>query len=94
MIGNLRELLVEILHTKEGAKVAVLCAMYGSVKDRKAIIKSFKGYVPAVAKEEFGNMALLAILNVTDDTQLVQKTIIQVPNSYQIVFMFFFFFNF
>ena len=35
---------------------------YGTAKDRKAIIKSFKTYVPKIAKEEFGYLVLIGIL--------------------------------
>ena len=36
------------LHTKEGARVAMLALIHGTAKDRKAILKSFKTYVAKV----------------------------------------------
>ena len=35
---------------------------HGTAKDRKAIIKSLKGFMVKTAKEEHGRMALLAML--------------------------------
>ena len=36
---------------------------YGTAKDRKAIIKSFKTYVPKIAKEEFGYLVLIGTIS-------------------------------
>ena len=48
------------------------------VQDRKVIVKSLKGHVLKVCKEEAGHMALLAIFDSVDDTVLVQKVILDV----------------
>ena len=50
LIVHLKEVLIEMLHTKEGSRVAIRVIGYGNASDRKAIIKSFKGYVDRVAK--------------------------------------------
>ena len=80
MIALVRERLVEILHTKEGARATVKCIWHGRPKvrggaggshaptpgcrlpvarvhcllapnqDRKAIVKSFKGFVKKICK--------------------------------------------
>lgn len=39
MTQTLRDHVVHILHTKEGAQIGSWCVTYGSPKDRKAIIK-------------------------------------------------------
>jgi pumilio family protein 6 len=65
-----------ILHTKEGSRIAVYCVNYGNAKNRKAIIKSFKGLVPRICKEEFGHVVLLRIFDVVDDTVIVNKIIL------------------
>jgi pumilio family protein 6 len=72
--------LVEILHTKEGSKVAMLCLAHGSAKDRKVIIKSFKPYIMKIAKEQFGHLVLLAAFDTVDDTVLLRDNIISVTH--------------
>jgi hypothetical protein len=39
MAQTLRDHVVHILHTKEGAQIGAWCVTYGSPKDRKAVIK-------------------------------------------------------
>lgn len=70
-------LLVRMIHTKDGAKVGLTCVLRGSTKERKKIVKALKGHVCKVAREEFGHVVLLAILDVVDDTTLVAKCIIK-----------------
>ncbi|XP_028404711.1 pumilio homolog 3-like [Dendronephthya gigantea] len=76
MIEAVREQLVMILHTSEGAKVTMSCLWHGTPKDRKVIVKSLKGYVTKICKEEYGHLVLLALFDCVDDTVLVQKVII------------------
>ncbi|KAI0244124.1 Pumilio y domain member 6 [Massospora cicadina] len=76
IIGQLKELVVEILHTKEGANVATKCFLYGSAKDRKTMVKSFKPFVTKIAMEEYGHVVLLQLFDVVDDTTLVDKNIL------------------
>lgn len=76
MIEAVREQLVLILHTSEGARVAMSCLCHGTPKDRKVIVKSFKSYVIKICKEEYGHLTLLALFDSVDDTVLVQKVII------------------
>eukprot|EP01125_Pyxidicula_operculata_P002007 TRINITY_DN11986_c0_g1_i1.p1 TRINITY_DN11986_c0_g1~~TRINITY_DN11986_c0_g1_i1.p1 ORF type:complete len:649 (-),score=194.09 TRINITY_DN11986_c0_g1_i1:182-1993(-) len=77
MIEFLRESIVNILHTKDGAHVGVLCVAYGKSKDRKFIVKSFKGYGTKIAKEEYGHQVLLASSVYVDDTVLFGKTVLK-----------------
>ncbi|KAJ9059187.1 Pumilio y domain member 6 [Entomophthora muscae] len=76
IIGQLKELAVEILHTREGADVTAKCLLHGSAKDRKAIVKSFKPFVAKIAKEQYGHVVLLQLFDVVDDTTLVDKNIL------------------
>ena len=58
---------------------------YGTAKDRKAIIKSFKTYVPKIAKEEFGYLVLIGIsfLRFSSTMNLMNFTSVLFPqNSY------------
>jgi len=75
MIEVLKDGVVHILHTKEGARVAMNCLWYGTTKDRKSIIKTFKTYVTKICKEEYGHLVLLALFDVIDDTVLVKKAL-------------------
>ncbi|GAB6019665.1 hypothetical protein CHUAL_001220 [Chamberlinius hualienensis] len=77
MIEAIREKVVEILHTKDGTRVALQCVWHGTAKDRKALIKSLKGHVNKVCMEESGYLVLLSIFDCVDDTKLVQKVIIE-----------------
>lgn len=76
MIRALAGSLVEMVHTKDGARVAMQCIWHGTAKDRKTIIKSFKTYVAKMAREEHGHMVLLSIFDCVDDTKLVEGVVI------------------
>jgi pumilio family protein 6 len=76
MIEGLREVGVEMIHTREGAKVNLHCVWHGTAKDRKVYVKSLKNYVVKICKEEHGHLVLLGIFDSVDDTVLVIKNII------------------
>ena len=71
-----RDVCVHIVHSHDGARLAMNAIWHGSAKDRKAIIKSFKTFMVKTAKEEHGHMALLAMLDSVDDTKLVGKSVL------------------
>jgi hypothetical protein len=76
------------LHTREGARVALLCLWLSDAKGRKAIIKTMKPYVVKVtsdncmcscvqvALEEYGHVVLMGLFDCVDDTVLVRKSIV------------------
>ncbi|KAJ2779188.1 Pumilio y domain member 6 [Coemansia interrupta] len=76
MIEDMRELCVEVLHTRDGAHAAQLCVAHGTAKDRKAIAKSLRTYVMRVAREEHGYAVLVALLDCMDDTVYAGKTLL------------------
>ncbi|KAI8141395.1 armadillo-type protein [Fennellomyces sp. T-0311] len=76
IMAHLRESLTDILHTREGSKVAMICLSYASPKDRKAIIKFFKPHVVKIAQDEYGYLTLIRFLDVMDDTVLMNKALI------------------
>lgn len=76
MTQQIRELVVEILHTKDGSRVALHCLWNSNAKDRKIIVKSFKRFVTKIATEENGYLVLLAAFDVVDDTKLIEKVIL------------------
>ncbi|XP_030851927.1 pumilio homolog 3 [Strongylocentrotus purpuratus] len=77
LIEAMREVVVQILHTQDGARAAMHCLWYGTAKDRKVIIKSFKTFVQKICKEEFGHRALFALFDCVDDTKIVSKVILE-----------------
>ncbi|KAJ3161424.1 hypothetical protein HDU86_007206 [Geranomyces michiganensis] len=76
LIELLKDHLVTILHTREGARVAQLCILHSGPKDRKLIIKSLKSFVVKIAKEQYGHAVLITIFECVDDTVLVDKAIL------------------
>ncbi|ELU16136.1 hypothetical protein CAPTEDRAFT_163846 [Capitella teleta] len=76
MIEILRESAIHMLHTREGARVAMLCLWHGSAKDRKVMVRSFKTFVKRICLEEYGHMVLLAAFDSIDDTKVMQKVIL------------------
>ena len=49
-IEMLRDALVHMAHSREGAYAALHCVWHGTAKDRKAIIKSFKTFMLKTAQ--------------------------------------------
>ena len=64
---------IHFLSTRAGARVVAECASYGTPKDRKRILKSLKGYTRSSLLHSDAYIAVLRILDVTDDTVNVQK---------------------
>ncbi|KZV58235.1 pumilio24 [Dorcoceras hygrometricum] len=69
--------LVRMIHTKDGSRLAILCVKHGSAKERKKIIKGFKGHIDKIARDKFGSTVLVSIFSIVDDTKLVSKFIIR-----------------
>ncbi|CEI99960.1 hypothetical protein G6F70_001002 [Rhizopus microsporus] len=76
MLGHLKESLADIVHTREGAWVGMICLSIATPKDRKLIIRSFKPYLQKIACDEYGYLVLLRLLDVTDDTVLLSKAVV------------------
>lgn len=70
------ELIPYILHTREGSQASVHAISYSSAKDRKTIVKGLKGYMLRSAQEEYGHIVLLRLLDVVDDTVLLQSSVL------------------
>ena len=49
-IEQLRDALVHMAHSREGAYAGLECVWHGTAKDRKAIIKSFKTFMLKTAQ--------------------------------------------
>ncbi|KAM9840997.1 pumilio homolog 3 isoform 2-T2 [Aulostomus maculatus] len=76
MIESIRESVVYMAHTHDGARVAMHCLWHGTAKDRKVIIKTMKTYMVKFATGEFGHLVLLAIFDCVDDTKLVRQAVL------------------
>jgi len=76
VIEQLKDALIHMVHTREGAYTALYCIWHGTTKDRRAIIKSFKTLIMKTAQEEYGHMVILGILDSVDDTKVVGKAVI------------------
>uniref|UniRef100_A0A8C2X8B6 Pumilio homolog 3 n=1 Tax=Cyclopterus lumpus TaxID=8103 RepID=A0A8C2X8B6_CYCLU len=76
MIESIRESVVYMAHTHDGARVAMHCFWHGTAKDRKVIIKTMKTYIVKFATGEFGHLVLLAMFDCVDDTKLVKQAVL------------------
>ncbi|XP_034047830.1 pumilio homolog 3 [Thalassophryne amazonica] len=76
MIESIREAVVYMAHTHDGARVAMNCLWHGTAKDRKVIIKTMKTYMVKFATGEFGHLVLLAMFDCVDDTKLVKQAVL------------------
>ncbi|XP_077593895.1 pumilio homolog 3 [Stigmatopora nigra] len=76
MIESIREAVVYMAYTHDGARVAMHCLWHGTTKDRKIIIKTMKTYMVKFATGEFGHLVLLAIFDCVDDTKLVKQAVL------------------
>ncbi|XP_007499577.1 pumilio homolog 3 [Monodelphis domestica] len=75
MIEAIREAVIYLAHTHDGARVAMYCLWHGTPKDRKVIIKTMKTYVEKVANGEYSHLVLLAAFDCVDDTKLVKQIV-------------------
>ncbi|MCJ8742680.1 hypothetical protein PDJAM_G00084990 [Pangasius djambal] len=76
MIESIRESVVYMAHTHDGARVAMHCLWHGTAKDRKVIVKTMKTYMAKFAMGEYGHLVLLAAFDCIDDTKLVKQAVI------------------
>ncbi|KAM4708744.1 pumilio homolog 3 [Discoglossus pictus] len=76
MIEAIRESMIYLIHTHDGARVGMHCIWHGTPKDRKVIVKTMKTFVEKIAKGEFSHLVLLAMFDCIDDTKLVKQLII------------------
>jgi pumilio family protein 6 len=77
LVDAVKEKLIKMIHSRDGARVAIYCLWYGTNKDRKLLIRSLKSFVVKIAKEEQGYPVLWTIFDIVDDTKLVSKIVLQ-----------------
>jgi len=70
------------LSSKEGAQLVCNTIDYMEPKDKKLLLKGFKGKVKELllAEHSFCHVVLIKLLSTVDDTILLKKTILNVIN--------------
>jgi len=63
--------------TKAGAKVATCVITFSGAKERKKILKSLKGNVAESLFHDSAHLVVMRLVDVTDDTVNVQKSLIE-----------------
>ncbi|OQR91384.1 hypothetical protein ACHHYP_04735 [Achlya hypogyna] len=76
MVPNVRDAAVALLATRNGAKVVTLTLSLGNPKDRKRVIKTLKDKVLEATNHISGYLVIMRIMDVVDDTVLVQKSVL------------------
>jgi len=77
VIESLKDCLIHMIHSRDGAMAALYCLWHGTTKIRKSIVKSLKTFVEKTACEEYGHMVLMGIFDTIDDTKLVGQAIVK-----------------
>mmetsp|Transcript_28218 Transcript_28218/g.59686 ORF Transcript_28218/g.59686 Transcript_28218/m.59686 type:complete len:647 (+) Transcript_28218:147-2087(+) len=67
---------LHLLSTRTGTRVVAECVAYGTVKDRKKILKCLKGYTRSSLLHRDAYLAVLRMVDVMDDTVLVNKMLL------------------
>ncbi|XP_069820377.1 pumilio homolog 3 [Dendropsophus ebraccatus] len=76
MIEAIREAVIYMIHTHDGARVGMHCLWHGTPKDRKIFAKTMKSFVEKIATGEFSHLVLLAMFDCVDDTKLIKQIIL------------------
>lgn len=69
------DLLKNLAFTKSGARVVCLALAYGTAKDRKKILKTYKDTLQMMAADANGHKVILTAYETIDDTKLSGKSI-------------------
>lgn len=67
---------IHLLSGRAGTKVVALLTAYGTAKDRKRILKCLKGYCRSGLLHRDAYLAILRLVELTDDTVSVQKNLL------------------
>jgi pumilio homology domain family member 6 len=69
------DLLKNLAFTRSGSRVVSLALAYGTAKDRKQILKTYKDTLQLMAADPNGHIVILTAYEVIDDTVLTSKSI-------------------
>lgn len=72
---------VEMVHTSAGSQVASLALAISTAKERKRLLKSLRQFPSKLAKDNFGNIVMMASFMTVDDTKLTHKAFIEVESQ-------------
>jgi pumilio homology domain family member 6 len=73
---NIADHILHLLSSKVGTEVVTLLIAYGTVKDRKRMIKCMKGYARSSLLHKDAYLAILRFIQLIDDTVAVQKNLL------------------
>lgn len=76
MAPNVVDHSIHMLSTRAGTRVVAACTSYGTAKDRKRILKSLKGYTRSSLLHRDAYLAILRLVQITDDTVSIHKSIL------------------
>jgi pumilio family protein 6 len=86
IIGDKKEeeedLLKNLAFTKSGAELVCLVLAYGTAKDRKLVLRSYKDAIELVARDQYGWQVLVTAYEVVDDTRETLQRIFSELVSY------------
>lgn len=68
--------LAEMIHTRHGSLSVRYFTAHGTAKDRKQIVKQLKPHLERIALDGEAQLVLFTLLDVTDDTKMIQKSIL------------------
>ena len=86
VIQQLADAAPKLMSTKPGAKVVCVVATYAGAKERKRLVKSLKGKVMESLLHPSAHLAVMRIIDVTDDTVNVQKSLLDEIKSTEPIF--------
>ncbi|KAH7326641.1 armadillo-type protein [Stachybotrys elegans] len=69
------DLLKNMAFTRSGAKLVCLLLAYGSAKDRKQVLKTYKDTFLLMSGDAYAHLVILTAYDVIDDTKLTSKSI-------------------
>lgn len=70
------DLLKNMAFTRSGARLVCLLLAYGTAKDRKQILKTYKDTFQLMSSDPHGHLVILAAYDLIDDTVLTSKSIV------------------
>lgn len=73
---NIADHILHLLSSKVGTEVVTLVIAYGTVKDRKRMIKCMKGYTRSSLLHKDAYLGILRFIQLIDDTVAVQKNLL------------------
>lgn len=75
MLNTIRDQIIHLVATKEGARAACLAFAYGTARERKLLLRGLRTHMLDIACQAYGHQVLIAALMYTDDTKESGKAI-------------------